>query len=68
MILDRAAPKAAATTGTMPPLPALHGEKSNVTTDERTARFGQKPATILLTGLTGAGKTTTAYATRAAAV
>lgn len=40
----------------------LHGEKSNVTTDERTARFGQKPATILLTGLTGAGKTTTAYA------
>jgi bifunctional enzyme CysN/CysC len=40
----------------------LHGEKSNVTTEERTARFGQKPATILLTGLTGSGKTTTAYA------
>jgi bifunctional enzyme CysN/CysC len=40
----------------------LHGEKSNVTTQERIARFGQKPATVLLTGLTGAGKTTTAYA------
>ena len=40
----------------------LTGEKSNVTTQERTARFGQKPATVLLTGLTGAGKTTTAYA------
>ena len=40
----------------------LHGEKSNVSAEERTARFGQKPATVLLTGLTGAGKTTTAYA------
>ena len=26
------------------------------------ARFGQKPCTLLLTGLTGAGKTTIAYA------
>ena len=40
----------------------LHSEKSTVTLDERAARFGQKPATILLTGLTGSGKTTTAYA------
>ena len=40
----------------------LHAEKSNVSADERTARFGQKPATILLTGLTGAGKSTIAYA------
>ena len=31
---------------------------SAVTSDERNARFGQKPATILLTGLTGSGKTT----------
>ena len=39
-------------------------EKSigRVTTDERAARFGQQPATILLTGLTGAGKTTIGYA------
>lgn len=40
----------------------LHGEKSNVSEGERSARFGQKPATILLTGLTGAGKTTIAFA------
>jgi bifunctional enzyme CysN/CysC len=33
-----------------------------VTTAEREARFGQKPATVLLTGLTGAGKTTIARA------
>jgi bifunctional enzyme CysN/CysC len=33
-----------------------------VTAEERQARFGQRPATILLTGLTGAGKTTIAYA------
>ncbi len=32
-------------------------EVSQVTIDERAARFGQKPATVLLTGLTGSGKT-----------
>ncbi|MEO1618603.1 MAG: sulfate adenylyltransferase subunit CysN [Planctomycetota bacterium] len=31
---------------------------SGVTAEERAARFGQKPATVLLTGLTGSGKTT----------
>jgi bifunctional enzyme CysN/CysC len=40
----------------------LHSETSQVKPDERQARFGQRPATILLTGLTGAGKTTLAYA------
>jgi bifunctional enzyme CysN/CysC len=40
----------------------LHGEKSNVSALEREARFGQKPMTVLLTGLTGSGKTTLAYA------
>jgi bifunctional enzyme CysN/CysC len=40
----------------------LSTELSAVTSEERSARFGQKPATILLTGLTGAGKTTIAYA------
>jgi bifunctional enzyme CysN/CysC len=40
----------------------LHGRSSNVTPAEREARFGQKPVTILLTGLAGAGKTTIAYA------
>ncbi|WP_254513530.1 sulfate adenylyltransferase subunit CysN [Anatilimnocola floriformis] len=40
----------------------LHAEKSKVTETERANRLGQKPATVLLTGLTGAGKTTIAYA------
>lgn len=31
---------------------------SAVTAEERAARFGQQPATVLLTGLTGSGKTT----------
>ncbi|QDU94170.1 sulfate adenylyltransferase subunit CysN [Lignipirellula cremea] len=40
----------------------LTTEVSTVNADERTARFGQQPTTVLLTGLSGAGKTTTAYA------
>jgi bifunctional enzyme CysN/CysC len=40
----------------------LQNEKSTVTPAERAGRFGQQPATILLTGLAGAGKTTIAYA------
>ncbi|HYO24388.1 MAG TPA: adenylyl-sulfate kinase, partial [Lacipirellulaceae bacterium] len=40
----------------------LQSELSTVTPAEREGRFGQKPATVLLTGLAGAGKTTTAYA------
>jgi len=40
----------------------LQTERSNVTAEERQARFGQQPTTILLTGLAGAGKTTLAYA------
>lgn len=40
----------------------LTAEISNVTSEERSARLGQQPATILLTGLPGAGKSTTAYA------
>ena len=45
-----------------PAADGLHTELSNVNEAERAARFGQSPATILLTGLTGAGKTTIAYA------
>jgi bifunctional enzyme CysN/CysC len=41
---------------------SLHSEISHVNEEERQARFGQKPATILLTGLTGSGKTSIAYA------
>ena len=40
----------------------LQDSSSAVETTEREARFGQKPATLLLTGLTGAGKTSLAYA------
>ncbi|MFP6782204.1 MAG: adenylyl-sulfate kinase, partial [Gammaproteobacteria bacterium] len=41
---------------------SLHRELSNVSLEERSARFGQQPVTLLLTGLTGAGKTTLSYA------
>jgi bifunctional enzyme CysN/CysC len=37
-------------------------ETSTVTPQERAGRFGQQPATLLITGLAGAGKTTLAYA------
>lgn len=40
----------------------LHEQRSNVSDVERAGRFEQQPATILLTGLAGAGKTTIAYA------
>ena len=46
----------------VPVAETLHSETSQVTADERRGRFGQQPVTILLTGLTGAGKTTLAYA------
>jgi len=42
--------------------PSLQAEKSAVSPAERAGRFGQQPATVLLTGLAGAGKTTIAYA------
>ncbi|QDT05450.1 Bifunctional enzyme CysN/CysC [Rubripirellula lacrimiformis] len=35
---------------------------SQVSADDRAARFGQRPATVLLTGLTGSGKTSIAHA------
>jgi len=41
---------------------SLQGHLSHVTVPERSARFGQEPVTLLLTGLTGAGKTTLSYA------
>jgi bifunctional enzyme CysN/CysC len=40
----------------------LQVESSNVTLAERAGRFSQTPATVLFTGLAGAGKSTTAYA------
>ncbi|QDS87497.1 Bifunctional enzyme CysN/CysC [Rosistilla oblonga] len=38
------------------------GQLSQVSSEEREARYGQKPATVLLTGLTCSGKTTIARA------
>ena len=39
----------------------LTQEISKVTLEERAARFGQQPVTVLFTGLPGSGKSTTAY-------
>lgn len=41
---------------------SLERSLSTVTSEERVARLGQKPATVLFTGLPGSGKTTLAYA------
>ncbi|MBW3621212.1 MAG: adenylyl-sulfate kinase, partial [Actinobacteria bacterium] len=40
------------------PEATITASASQVSPEERTARFGQQPATVLLTGLTGAGKST----------
>ena len=40
----------------------LHRHTSQITVDERVERYGQRPCTVLLTGLTGAGKSSTAVA------
>ncbi|MDG1873836.1 MAG: sulfate adenylyltransferase subunit CysN [Mariniblastus sp.] len=40
---------------------SLTQEISKVTSEERSARYGQTPVTVLFTGLPGAGKSTTAY-------
>ena len=40
---------------------SLTQEISNVSPEERSARYGQTPVTLLLTGLPGAGKSSTAY-------
>ena len=44
------------------PSKTLSRQFSEVTTEERQARFGQTPVTLLLTGLSGSGKSTTAFA------
>ena len=46
----------------VPEVQGLDENLSQVTDEEREARFGQKAVTVLLTGLPGAGKTSTAYA------
>ena len=45
-----------------PSAASFQPSEGNVSAEERQARFGQQPCTLLLTGLSGAGKSTTAYA------
>ena len=44
------------------PGPTLERQRSSVRSSERAERLGQRPVTVLLTGLTGAGKSTIASA------
>ena len=62
MILDKRTSQSGEYWDEDPQSESLTSEISTVSSDEREARYGQKPATILLTGLPGAGKSTTAYA------
>ena len=62
MIQERAAHESQDHWDDAPSSDSLHETISTVSSDEREARFGQKPTTILLTGLTGAGKSTLCYA------
>ena len=62
MIQERAAHETQDHWDDEPSSESLHEEISQVTAAEREARFGQKPVTVLLTGLTGSGKTTLCYA------
>ena len=62
MILDkRTSENTGAWWDESPASETLTREISKVTDEERGARFGQKPVTILFTGRPGAGKSTTAY-------
>ncbi|MFA9429689.1 sulfate adenylyltransferase subunit CysN [Egicoccus sp. AB-alg2] len=45
-----------------PPPSGLARHRSGVSSDERAARLGQRPVTVLLTGMTGSGKSTIAAA------
>ncbi|MGR8950218.1 MAG: sulfate adenylyltransferase subunit CysN [Gammaproteobacteria bacterium] len=62
MIQERAAHESQDHWDDEPTSDSLHEGVSQVSAREREARFGQKPSTILLTGLTGSGKTTLCYA------
>ena len=62
MIVDRRPGDSADHWDDEPQLTAESDKISQVTLEERQARFGQKPVTLLLTGLSSSGKSTLAYA------
>lgn len=62
MIQERAAHESQDHWDDEPSSDSLHEALSAVSATEREARYGQKPVTVLLTGLTGAGKSTLCYA------
>jgi bifunctional enzyme CysN/CysC len=57
MILDQTAAEEQQSAWDREAAVGIEAAKSPVTADERAARYGQKPATVLLTGLPAAGKT-----------
>jgi bifunctional enzyme CysN/CysC len=62
MILDRFEESGHAKAWDAEPSEHLKSSAGHVSLEERAARLGQQPVTIWITGLTGAGKTTIAYA------
>jgi bifunctional enzyme CysN/CysC len=63
MILDRETDQRRGSLWDAEPTSATLAEQiSKVTSEERSARFGQQPVTLLLTGQPGAGKSSIAYA------
>ena len=62
MILDRQSSEDEVDVWEKEAAESLAERKSPVTSEERSARFGQQPATVLLTGLPAAGKTPIANA------
>ena len=64
MILDREPSELLRTSGRWAAEPAsehVQVQASRVSADQRAGKYGQKAATVWLTGMTGAGKTTIAY-------
>jgi bifunctional enzyme CysN/CysC len=62
MILDRFAENGDTDAWSAEPSEHLRGSAGQVSLEERSARLGQQPVTVWITGLTGSGKTTIAHA------
>ncbi|MCA9211716.1 MAG: adenylyl-sulfate kinase [Planctomycetales bacterium] len=62
MILDRNVEGDGASVWETQPSEHIQESAGQVTLEERSARFGQKPVTVWITGLTGSGKTELAFA------